>query len=46
MVDFNVPEATIKAILFNNQVTEGASVSNVAERERDCDLLCDMHYYH
>lgn len=42
MVDFNVPEATIKAILFNNEVTEGASASDVDERERDlclADLL-------
>ena len=42
MVDFNVPEATIKAILFNNKVTDGTPVSNVAERERDlclADLL-------
>lgn len=42
MVDFNVPEATIKAILFNNEVTEGVSASNVDERERDlclADLL-------
>ena len=42
MVDFNVPEAAIKAILFNNKVTDGTPVSNVAERERDlclADLL-------
>lgn len=42
MVDFNVPEATIKAILFNNKVTEGTSASDVDERERDlclADLL-------
>ena len=42
MVDFNVPEATIKAILFNNKVTDGTPVSNVAEMKRDlclADLL-------
>ena len=42
MVDFNVPEATIKAILFNNGVTEGTSASDADERERDlclADLL-------
>jgi hypothetical protein len=42
MVDFNVPEATIKAILFNNKVAEGTPAANVEERERDlcyADLL-------
>ena len=29
MVDFNVPEATIKAILFDNQVSEGISAADV-----------------
>jgi hypothetical protein len=42
MVDFNVPEATLKAILFNNEVQEGTPVTGVDERERDlclADLL-------
>ena len=41
-VDFNVPEAAIKAILFDNQVSEGVSAADVDERERDlclADLL-------
>ena len=41
-VDFNVPEAAIKAILFDNNVKDGTSVSSVQERERDlclADLL-------
>ena len=42
MVDFNIPEATLKAILFNNEVTEGSPVTSIDERERDlclADLL-------
>lgn len=42
MVDFNVPESAIKAILFNNNVTEGISASKATEKERDlclADLL-------
>lgn len=42
MVDFNIPEATLKAILFNNEVQEGTPVTGVDERERDlclADLL-------
>lgn len=41
-VDFNVPEVAIKAILFDNQVSEGISAADVDERERDlclADLL-------
>ena len=42
MVDFDIPDATIMAILFNNDVTAGASASKVSEKERDlclADLL-------
>ena len=42
MVDFDVPEATIMAILFNNEVSRGASVADTSEKERDlclADLL-------
>jgi hypothetical protein len=42
MVDFNIPEATLKAILFNNNVKESSTVTSVQERERDlclADLL-------
>ena len=42
MVDFDVPEATIMAILFNNEVSQGASVADTSEKERDlclADLL-------
>lgn len=42
MVDFDVPDATIMAILFNNNVTEGIAVSKTAEKDRDlclADLL-------
>lgn len=41
-VDFDVPEAAIKAILFDNQVNDDTPVSRVEERERDlclADLL-------
>jgi hypothetical protein len=41
-VDFNVPESAIKAILFDNKVTEGTPASNTTEAERDlclADLL-------
>lgn len=42
MVDFDVPQATIMAILFNNDVEQGAPVANTTEKERDlclADLL-------
>lgn len=42
MVDFDIPDATIMAILFNNDVNEGASVSTTSEKQRDlclADLL-------
>lgn len=42
MVDFDVPDATIMAILFNNDVTSGIPVDNTSEKERDlclADLL-------
>ena len=42
MVDFDVPDATIMAILFNNKVTSGMPVANTSEMERDlclADLL-------
>lgn len=42
MVDFDVPEATIMAILFNNGVDNGASMSKTSEMQRDlclADLL-------
>ena len=42
MVDFDVPDATIMAILFNNGVTSGKPVANASEKERDlclADLL-------
>ena len=42
MVDFDVPDATIMAILFNNEVASGSSVGDTSEKERDlclADLL-------
>lgn len=42
MVDFDVPEATIMAILFNNEVALNTPVANTSEKERDlclADLL-------
>ena len=42
MVDFDVPDATIMAILFNNEVEMGTSVAKTSEKERDlclADLL-------
>lgn len=42
MVDFDVPQATIMAILFNNEVTSGTLVSSTSEKQRDlclADLL-------
>lgn len=42
MIDFDVPEATIMAILFNNEVASGTPVSETSEKERDlclADLL-------
>lgn len=42
MVDFDVPDATIMAILFNNEVEMGVPVASTSEKERDlclADLL-------
>ena len=42
MVDFDVPSATIMAILFNNGVDNGAPMQDVSEQQRDlclADLL-------
>lgn len=42
MVDFDVPDATIMAILFNNNVASGTPASSTSEKERDlclADLL-------
>ena len=42
MVDFDVPDATIMAILFNNEVTSGTPVASTSEMQRDlclADLL-------
>ena len=42
MVDFDVPDATIMAILFNNEVASGIPVVSTSEMERDlclADLL-------
>ena len=42
MVDFDVPSATIMAILFNNEVTQGTPMSSTSEKQRDlclADLL-------
>lgn len=42
MVDFDVPQTTIMAILFNNEVESGTPVANTSEKQRDlclADLL-------
>ena len=42
MVDYDIPDATIIAILFNNGVSQGTPMVDVEERERDlclADLL-------
>lgn len=42
MVDFDIPDTTIMAILFNNEVEPGAPVNSTSEKERDlclADLL-------
>ena len=42
MVDFNVPDETLSAILFNNQMEVGTPVATTSEKERDlclADLL-------
>lgn len=42
MVDFDVPQTTIMAILFNNEVEQGMPVANTSEKQRDlclADLL-------
>ena len=44
MVDFNVPDATVQAILFNNGIPAGASALSVPERERDL-ALADLYMW-
>jgi hypothetical protein len=42
MVDFDVPQTTVMAILFNNEVPQGAPMQEVTEKQRDlclADLL-------
>lgn len=42
MVDFDIPDATLMAIVFNNEVASGSPVASVSEKERDlclADLL-------
>lgn len=42
MVDFDVPSATIMAILFNNEVAQGTPMQDTSEKQRDlclADLL-------
>lgn len=42
MVDYDLPDATLKSILFNNKVEEGTRAADVSERLRDlclADLL-------
>jgi hypothetical protein len=38
MVDFDVPDATIMAILFNNEVAQGTPVGSTTEKQRDLSL--------
>ena len=42
MVDFDVPDKTLMAIVFNNGLASGASISDTTEKDRDlclADLL-------
>lgn len=42
MVDFDVPQATIMAILYNNGVEQGVAMNKTTEKQRDlclADLL-------
>ena len=44
MVDYNVPDGTVRAILFNNGVASGTPVSEVGQRERDL-CLADLYMW-
>lgn len=44
MVDLDVPESAIKAILFNNGVEVGAAVAQLGEREKDL-CLADLYMW-
>lgn len=44
MVDYEVPEATLVAILFNNEVESGTHMSNTSEKERDL-CLADLYMW-
>ena len=42
MVDYDLPEAAVSAILFNNRVEEGTRAADLSEKQRDlclADLL-------
>lgn len=43
-VDFDIPEATIMAILFDNSVSGGTPAAEVDERERDL-CLADLYMW-
>lgn len=44
MVDYNLPDDTVRAVLFNNGVESGASASGVGQRERDL-CLADLYMW-
>lgn len=44
MVDYNVPDDTVRSILFNNGVAFDTSVSEVAQKERDL-CLADLYMW-
>ena len=46
-VDFDIPSATIMAILFDNGVEQGTPMQNTSEKQRDlclADLLMWLSY--
>ena len=44
MVDFEIPDATLMAIVFNNEVASGSPVASITERERDL-CLADLYMW-
>ena len=44
MVDFNVPDSAIKAILYNNNIATGVEVASLSQRQREL-ALADLYMW-
>lgn len=44
MVDYDIPDSTLKSILFNNNIDFGADAKGLTEKERDL-CLADLYMW-